>query len=122
MKTAASLRLLIIEDDVESFGWVRRRIRRFGFQVDWAKTLAEGIEKLADHPSCVILDLSLPDGSGAEVIKHIRANNLPINIAVVSGTPNTSLLCEGALLRPDAFFSKPVDAVDLIAWLSTIVA
>lgn len=120
MRRAVSLRALIVEDDVDSFEWVRRRLRRYGCEAEWAKTLAEGIEKLAVHPSCVILDLSLPDGSGTEIIRHIRANNLPIKIAVVSGTSNESLLSEAAVLRPDAFFTKPVDAIELIAWLSTI--
>ena len=110
---------LIIEDDPDSFEWVRRRIKRYGFEAEWARTLAEGIEKLDDGICCVILDLSLPDGSGADVIRHVRENNLPIKVAVVSGTSDTALLSDAANLRPDAFFTKPVDAIELVAWLSS---
>jgi DNA-binding response OmpR family regulator len=119
MNAAIAPCTLIIEDDFDSFEWVRRRIKRFGFEAEWAKTLAEGIEKLGDNPSCVILDLSLPDGSGTEIIRHVRAHNLPIKVAVVSGTSDTSLLADAANLRPDAFFTKPVDAIELIAWLTS---
>jgi DNA-binding response OmpR family regulator len=119
MNTATAPCTLIVEDDPDSFEWIRRRIKRFGFEAEWARTLAEGIEKLGDNPRCVILDLSLPDGNGAEVIRYIRANKLPIKVAVVSGTSDASLLSDAAVLQPEAFFTKPVDAIELIAWLTS---
>jgi DNA-binding response OmpR family regulator len=119
MNAAVARCTLIIEDDADSFEWVRRRIQRYGFEAEWAKTLAEAIDKLGDNPCCVILDLSLPDGSGTEVIRHIRARNLPIKVAVVSGTSDGSLLADAANLRPDAFFIKPVDSIELVAWLTS---
>ena len=112
---------LIIEDDPYTFEWVRRRIKRYGFDAEWAQTLAEGFEKLAsDGHCCVILDLSLPDGNGAEIIRYIRTNHLPVKVAVVSGTADSTMLADAAMLRPDAFFTKPVDAIELIAWLQSV--
>jgi DNA-binding response OmpR family regulator len=111
---------LIVEDDPDTFEWVRRRIQRYGFEADWAQTLEEGLDKLAVGHCCVILDLSLPDGNGAEIIRHIRTNHLPVKVAVVSGTSDPAMLAEAALLRPDAFFTKPVDAIELVAWLQSV--
>lgn len=122
MNAAVIACTLIIEDDPDSFEWVRRRIKRFGFEAKWARTVAEGIEKLDDGPCCVILDLLLPDGSGTEILRHIRGRNLPIKVAVVSGTSDSSVLNDAAGLRPDAFFTKPVDAIELVSWLTSACA
>jgi DNA-binding response OmpR family regulator len=111
---------LIVEDDPDTFEWVRRRIKRYGFEADWAQTLEEGLDKLAVGHCCVILDLSLPDGNGAEIIRHIRTNHLPVKVAVVSGASDPAMLADAALLRPDAFFTKPVDAIELVAWLQSV--
>lgn len=121
MNVVATPCTLIVEDDPDTFEWVRRRIKRYGFDAEWAQTLAEGFEKLAgDGHCCVILDLSLPDGNGAEIIRHIRTNHLPVKVAVVSGASDPAVLADAAMFRPDAFFTKPVDAIELVAWLQSV--
>ena len=121
MNVATAPCTLIVEDDPDTFEWVRRRIKRYGFDAEWAQTLAEGFEKLSGvGHCCVILDLSLPDGNGAEIIRHIRTNHLPVKVAVVSGTSDPALLADAAQLGPDAFFTKPVDAIELVAWLQSV--
>ena len=49
----------------------------------------EGIEKTG--PEAVTLDISLPDGSGVEVLKHIRRCGANIFIVVLTGNPYDSL-------------------------------
>ena len=115
--TATKTSTLIVEDDADTFEWIRRRIKRYGFEATWARGLAEGMAMLDDEPCCLILDLSLPDGSGTEILRRIREQNLPIKVAVVSGTTDPSLLHDASLLKPDAMFLKPVDSIELVTWL-----
>lgn len=115
--TATKPCTLVVEDDADSFDWIQRRLARYGFDVEWASTLAEGLDKLAVGPCCIILDLSLPDGSGTAILREVRGRNLPIKVAVVSGTSDNAMLSDAASLKPDAFFLKPVDAIELVAWL-----
>lgn len=112
--------ILVVEDDVDGFDWVRRRLAHYGYEVDWAGAVGDGLERLDAGPCAVILDLVLPDGSGTSILRRIRENNLPIKVAVASGAAGTALYAEAARLKPDAFFPKPIDAVELVNWLKSV--
>ena len=117
---AKKSRILIVEDDADSFDWMRRRLEKYGYEVEWASTVRDGLGKLAARPCCVILDLAMPDGSGTNVLREIRDRALPIKVAVASGTHDSSMLDEAATLNPDAFFPKPVDGIELMNWLKSV--
>lgn len=112
-------RILVVEDDADSFGWLRRRLVRYGYVVEWAGTVGDALGKLAGRPCGVILDLGMPDGSGTSVLRVIRDHRLPIKVAVLSGADASALHADAVMLRPDAFFLKPVDAAELMIWLKS---
>ena len=105
---------------MDSFEWMRRRLTKYGYNVEWASTVRDGLGKLDVRPCGVILDLAMPDGSGTNVLREIRDRNLPIKVAVATGTDNTATLAEAAMLNPDAIFLKPVDAIELMNWLKSV--
>ena len=122
MNSTATAHVLIIEDDTDTFDWMRRRLESYGFQTDWARTLAEAravLQEAGNDLCCLILDLKLPDGSGGEILRHIRENALPIKVAVVTGAQSNETLSDAILLKPDAFFRKPVDFIEVVAWLKS---
>jgi two-component system, NarL family, response regulator DevR len=49
----------------------------------------EGIDKTA--PEALTLDISLPDGSGVEILKHLRKRHANIRVVVLTGNPYDSL-------------------------------
>jgi two-component system, NarL family, response regulator DevR len=49
----------------------------------------EGIDKTA--PEALTLDITLPDGSGVEILKHLRKRHVNIHIVVLTGDPYDSL-------------------------------
>jgi len=48
------------------------------------------VPSLLAGPTCLILDLVLSDGSDVSVPRHVRDNDLPIGVAVATGTPSSS--------------------------------
>ena len=73
-----------------------------------ADTVAGAIDGLANPPAFMLLDLMLPDGNGIDVLRHIRASNLPITVCVVTGC-GTDMLDEATRAGADHAFTKPLD-------------
>ncbi|HRD62908.1 MAG TPA: SpoIIE family protein phosphatase [Nocardioides sp.] len=68
--------VLLVEDDEGDALLVRESLREAGLvdeDVTWCRTLADGVDALADRPSCVLLDLGLPDASGLEALHRVVA-------------------------------------------------
>jgi serine phosphatase RsbU (regulator of sigma subunit) len=68
--------VLLVEDDEGDAILVRECLRESGLDEDditWCRTLADGVEALADRPSCVLLDLGLPDAEGLSAVHTVVA-------------------------------------------------
>ncbi len=79
VKEAVSLRphhehVLVVEDDPEVGEVVRAVLQGAGLVVTLARSVHEALEVLAggDDPALVVLDLTLPDGAGREVVDALR--------------------------------------------------
>jgi len=86
-----------------------------------AASVQDAIAALARRPHSILLALMLPDGSGAGVLRHVRAKRLPARVAVTTGTTDEHLLAEVEHLRPDAVFRKPLDLPAVEQWLAAEV-
>jgi serine phosphatase RsbU (regulator of sigma subunit) len=67
---------LLVEDDEGDALLVRECLREAGLvddDVTWCRTLAEGVDALVERPSCVLLDLGLPDASGLQALHTVVA-------------------------------------------------
>lgn len=102
-------RLLIVEDDELSCRALRSIFSSRGWEVTIAGTIAEALGQLDPPPRCLLLDLNLPDGNGAIVLRTVRARGLKIPTAVCSGTADPNTLATVRTLNPDVLLSKPYD-------------
>lgn len=94
-----------------------RLLARRGLVVDVAPTVAKALVALAGAPDLVVLDLMLPDGSGATVLRAVREAGLDCPVAVTTGTADRTLLELVRSLNPVAILTKPVRFEDLVAAL-----
>ncbi|WP_307951210.1 response regulator [Sinorhizobium medicae] len=69
------MRVLLVEDDEMLGDAVKTHVHRQGHAVDWALTRDEAEASLEAAPyDLVLLDLRLPDGSGLDILKALRAH------------------------------------------------
>ena len=69
------VRILIIEDEPDLAGLIDYNLRAAGFQTDVAGTGAGGLALArSGRPDLVLLDLMLPDLSGGEVLRLLKAD------------------------------------------------
>ncbi|MFB2552790.1 response regulator [Ensifer soli] len=68
-------RVLVVEDDQTQLESVQRLIGSLNVETVGAKTAAECVERLAEQAfDCVVLDLTLPDATGLDVVDRLRQN------------------------------------------------
>jgi len=106
--------LLVIDDDSSTRYALIRVLGRHGWNVIAASSVAEGLDLLGRQPSCMILDLDLPDGDGAAVLRQIREDGLDIRVVVCTGVTDERKLEGVRSLNPDAIIHKPIQINDLL--------
>jgi len=84
-----------------------------GFDVVIAGTLAEAFPLLFTSPTHALVDLMLPDGDGASILKTIREKNLPIWVGVITGVSDPARLGLLNALQPKLLLHKPIDLTAL---------
>jgi sigma-B regulation protein RsbU (phosphoserine phosphatase) len=84
-----TIRVLLIEDNLEDVTFLRRTLQRVTgthFQLEPARSLAEGFEKLkAGGIDVVLVDLTLPDSSGLDTFSAIKSQARDTPVIVLSG-------------------------------------
>jgi two-component system KDP operon response regulator KdpE len=110
-----SLRVLVVEDDREIRTLLQSALGVEGFEVQTAVSVSEAGALLRHAlPDVVLLDLGLPDGDGAELVRLIRKQHA-LPILVVSARHQDSekiaLLDAGA----DDYLTKPFSLAELLA-------
>lgn len=83
------MKLLYVEDSAADADLARRSLARTApqWQLSVAPTLAAGREHLRQEPvDAVLCDLRLPDGSGLELLAWIRQQQIPVAVAIVTGS------------------------------------
>lgn len=111
-------RILLVEDDVLTAYPLMTVLNKLGYEVRQTSTLAGAFDKLHEWtPAGLLLDLTLPDGNGIDVLRHIREHQLRISVAVITGEDDQQRLDDVRKLQPDAIFSKPIHLPELMDWL-----
>jgi two-component system, OmpR family, KDP operon response regulator KdpE len=111
----ADHRVLIVDDEAQIRQFLRAGFELGGYHVDEAVNGTEGIREITLHPyDLVILDLSLPDIDGSEVLERIRAwSTVPVIIlSVRAGEAEKVKLLE---LGADDYVVKPFFMSELLA-------
>jgi len=117
------LRLLIVDDhEIVRQGLVALLERRAAFSViAEAGTAAEAIEAARTHrPDLIIMDVRLPDGSGIEATREIRAENPAIRVVMLTSYPDEEAVFAAIVAGASGYLLKRSRARDLIAALEAV--
>jgi len=116
-------RILFADDDEQFRLGLGKRLRKVGFECDFAGTASEAIEQLKSSPYDALLsDINMPGNAGLEMIEKIPAviNGLPI--ILLTGNPTVATASRSVRLRVAAYLTKPPDFEELCGLLHSAVA
>ena len=116
--------ILIIEDEEDLQMVLQYSLQKEGYRVDVAGTGSEGLEKIKNKkPSLLILDLNLPDMSGLDVCKQLRADKDYKDLAIVMLTAKSQEndRVRGFEVGADDYVSKPFSTRELILRIQAVL-
>lgn len=122
MSVPESLRLLLVEDD-DAFGQaLAEGLRQSGHQVDWLRD-GSRVEAMlvANLYDAVLLDLTLPDTDGQELLRDMRRRQDPTSVIVISARGHRSDRIGLLEMGADDYLGKPVDLGELEARLHAVL-
>lgn len=112
-KNVDKIKILIIEDDPDIREGVRILLESEGFTVIEAEGGRDGLQKLSDDISLVILDIMMPGMSGIRVCEEIRRKSfVPILFLTAKVQESDKLL--GLVAGGDDYLTKPFSYAELL--------
>ena len=119
---AASKRTVLLVEDEESITEpLAEALSREGFEPVIARTVAEALELgTSRSPDLVLLDLGLPDGSGLDVCRELRAHSsVPVIMLTARGEETDRIV--GLEVGADDYVVKPFSAREVIARIRAVL-
>lgn len=104
------LRILLVEDHADTGRIMGRLLRGDGHAVQWATDLATGLKLAEQEPFDLLLsDLGLPDGSGVDLMRSLRARGSGLLGIALSGYGQVEDIAKCREVGFTAHLTKPVD-------------
>jgi two-component system response regulator TctD len=115
------MRLLVVEDDPSLQENLVRSLSRRGLQVTSASTALQAVSLWQSlRPDVVLLDLTLPDGDGLNVVSQVRQKGFTTPVLVLTARSNVGDRVLGLNSGADDYMAKPFDLDELEARLNVL--
>ena len=115
-------KVLLIEDDPETAKEIRAELIERGFDVDWAATGIEGLDKArAGKADAMIVDRLLPGVDGLTIIEVMRQERVRTPVLVLSALSAVDDRVRGLRAGGDDYLAKPFAIVELVARLEALL-
>ena len=119
------IQLLIVDDNAATRYALRRRLENHDYRVLEAGTGQEGLDLIASQKiDGLILDVNLPDMSGFDIVRGLRADPVTALLPVVhvsAASIETGDIITGLDAGADAYLIHPIDPDVLLATLRTLL-
>ncbi|WP_456295034.1 response regulator [Vibrio sp. AK197] len=116
------MRLLLIEDDKLLGESMMTSLSRHGFTVDWLERGSGVVEALRmEMFTAIILDLTLPDMDGLEVLKRLRDAHFTQPVLILTARDDINDRVKGLDGGADDYLGKPFALEELLARLRVLI-
>ncbi len=116
------MKILIIEDEKSLGESIATYLKGEDYRCEIAPDFNSAMEKteLYDY-DCILLDISLPGGSGLQILKELKANNKTDGVLIISARNALDDKVAGLKGGADDYLSKPFHLSELSARIAAII-
>jgi DNA-binding response OmpR family regulator len=114
--TESGRKVLIVDGDAATRREVRTACAQDGYQVLEAESGAAGLREVgATHPSLVLLEVALPDGSGFDICRELRKADAAVPVIMMSTRSDEIDVVVALEIGADDYVTKPLRMRELVA-------
>jgi DNA-binding response OmpR family regulator len=116
------MKLLIIEDEKELAASIASYLKNENYTCEVASNFKQALDKIetSDY-ECIALDITLPGGSGMELLKELKNNKKTDGVIIISAKNSIEDRINGLRLGADDYLVKPFHLSELAARINAII-
>ena len=116
------MKILIVEDEPELLSSITAYFALSGHVCELAATYEEANEKINLYQyDCIILDITLPGGSGLDILEKVKSNKTKTGVIILSAKNSVDDRVKGLQLGADDYLPKPFHFTELNARVIAIL-
>ncbi|MBK5721628.1 response regulator transcription factor [Dysgonomonas sp. Marseille-P4677] len=116
------MKILIIEDEYEILKSIESFLQSEGYIVEKATDYISGIDKVHLYKyDCILLDISLPGGSGLKILEDMKSAGIVGNTIIISAKDSLEDKITGLNLGADDYLTKPFHLAELHARIKAVL-
>ena len=116
------MKILIIEDEQEMLENMQNSLEKEEFVVETASSYREAFSKIGVYEyDCILLDISLPDGDGFQILKELKNKGIFDSVIIVSAKDSLDDKIKGLDLGADDYLPKPFHMAELHARINAVL-
>jgi DNA-binding response OmpR family regulator len=116
------MKILIVEDEIELIESMATYLKNEQFICEKATNFFDAEDKLISfNYDVVILDITLPDGSGIDLLKLIKERDSKVGVLIVSAKNSLDDKLKGLDLGADDYITKPFHLAELNSRVKSLI-
>jgi len=116
------MKVLLVEDEKQIAGFVRKGLEEQGFAVEWVSDGDHAYQLATSQQyDAIVLDIMLPGRDGLSILRNLRQQRNPVPVILVTARTELDERVEGLNLGADDYLTKPFYVEELIARLHALV-
>jgi DNA-binding response OmpR family regulator len=116
------MKVLLIEDEKDLASSIQQYLNGHAILCEWANSLQTAHYKIANYEyDCILLDLTLPDGDGFNVLRKLKDMDRLEGVIITSAKETLESKIEGFNLGADDYLTKPFHLSELLVRIQALI-
>jgi len=116
------MKILLIEDEFTLAQSILTLLSKEGYIAEWVSGYNAAISKIEEGKyDCFLVDISLPDGNGLNIVRFLKKNNSDSGIIIITARDSVNDRIEGFDLGADDYLSKPFNLAELNSRIKAVL-
>ena len=116
------MKILVVEDEPDLAQSIVNLLSKEGYTAEWAENYQAAILRIEQTTyDCLLVDISLPGGSGLKIISLLKENKVDSGIIIITARNSLNDRIGGLDLGADDYLSKPFHLAELNSRIKAVL-